>query len=136
MTFSILAIFILLFTFIIILYFFPIGIWFTAILSGVDISLLELILMRFRKVPPALIVRSMIEANKAGIEGLDNITLQAHLLAGGNIVNVVHGLISAKKAGLTLTIKNACKADLDGVDLIKAVDKVSKSKDKLDNFIN
>ncbi|MDA3822816.1 MAG: flotillin-like FloA family protein, partial [Bacteroidales bacterium] len=51
----------------IILYFIPIGLWFTALLSGVRISLLQLILMRWRKVPPTVIVRSLIEATKAGI---------------------------------------------------------------------
>ncbi len=51
----------------IILYFIPIGLWFTALLSGVKVSLLQLILMRWRKVPPTVIVRSMIEATKAGL---------------------------------------------------------------------
>ena len=36
-----------------ILYFIPIGLWFSALVSGVRISLLQLVLMRFRKVPPS-----------------------------------------------------------------------------------
>ena len=37
-------------------YFIPVGLWFSALVSGVRISLLQLILMRWRKVPPSAIV--------------------------------------------------------------------------------
>ena len=47
-----------------ILYFIPIGLWFSALVSGVRISLLQLVLMRFRKVPPAMIVNQMIAGTK------------------------------------------------------------------------
>lgn len=39
-----------------ILYFIPIGLWFQALVSDVKISLLQLVLMRWRKVPPSVIV--------------------------------------------------------------------------------
>ena len=52
----------------IILYFIPIGLWFSALVSGVRISLLQLFLMRFRKVPPSVIVRALIEGTKAGLK--------------------------------------------------------------------
>ncbi|HKK63804.1 MAG TPA: flotillin-like FloA family protein, partial [Bacteroidales bacterium] len=74
----------------IILYFIPIGLWFTALLSGVRISLLQLILMRWRKVPPSVIVRSMIEAHKAGLSEIKRDALEAHYLAGGHVEQVVH----------------------------------------------
>ena len=48
-----------------IFYFIPVGLWFSALVSGVHISLLQLILMRWRKVPPSTIVSSMIESTKA-----------------------------------------------------------------------
>ena len=67
-----------------IFYFIPIGLWFTALISGVRISLLQLILMRWRKVPPGVIVRSMIEAFKAGLE-IKRDDLEAHYLAGGHV---------------------------------------------------
>ena len=54
-----------------ILYFIPIGLWFSALVSGVRISLLQLVLMRWRKVPPSTIVSSMIESTKAGPSPLD-----------------------------------------------------------------
>ena len=71
--------------FIIILYYVPIMMWFTALVSGVRISLLQLILMRIRKVPPNVIVRIMIEAHKAGLQSIKRDELEAHFLAGGNV---------------------------------------------------
>lgn len=77
-------------------YFIPVGLWFSALVSGVRISLLQLILMRWRKVPPSTIVSSMIESTKAGLS-LNPNELEAHYLAGGNVTNVVHALVSAQK---------------------------------------
>ena len=45
----------------------PIGLWFNALVNGVRVSLLQLILMRWRKVPPGLIVNTLIMGTKAGI---------------------------------------------------------------------
>ncbi|MBT6005991.1 MAG: UPF0365 family protein, partial [Prolixibacteraceae bacterium] len=83
----------------IILYFIPIGLWFSALVSGVRISLLQLFLMRFRKVPPGVIVRALIEGTKAGVP-LHRDDLEAHYLAGGNVARVVHALVSANKANI------------------------------------
>jgi len=65
----------------VIFYFIPVGLWFTALLSGVRISLLQLVFMRWRKVPPQVIVRSMISSTKAGLN-LGRNDLEAHYLAG------------------------------------------------------
>ena len=83
-------------------YFIPVGLWFTALISGVHISLLQLILMRWRKVPPQTIVRAMIEAHKAGLQGIKRDDLEAHYLAGGHVEAVVHALVSAEKANIDL----------------------------------
>ncbi|HXK90681.1 MAG TPA: flotillin-like FloA family protein, partial [Bacteroidales bacterium] len=80
-------------------YFVPIGLWFTALLSGVRINLLQLVLMRWRKVPPKVIVNSMITATKAGLQ-LTRDQLEAHYLAGGRVNSVVKALISADKANI------------------------------------
>ena len=85
-----------------IFYFIPVGLWFSALVSGVRISLLQLILMRWRKVPPSTIVSSMIESTKAGLH-LNPNELEAHYLAGGNVTNVVHALVSAQKANINLS---------------------------------
>lgn len=104
----------------IIFYFVPVGLWFTALVSGVRIPLIQLILMRWRKVPPASIVRAMIEATKAGIPVNRN-ELEAHYLAGGHIERVVHALVSANKANIDLNFKTASAIDLAGRDVFEAV---------------
>jgi uncharacterized protein YqfA (UPF0365 family) len=104
----------------IIFYFIPVGLWFSALISGVRISLLQLILMRWRKVPPSVIVRALIEATKAGLTLYRN-DLEAHYLAGGHVEKVVHALVSASKANIELTFKMATAIDLAGRDVYEAV---------------
>lgn len=103
-----------------ILYFVPVGLWFTALLSNVRVSLLQLVLMRWRKVPPRVIVQSMISSTKAGLK-LNRDELEAHYLAGGNIIKVVNALISADKANMGLDFKTATAIDLAGRDVLEAV---------------
>ena len=104
----------------IILYFIPIGLWFQALVSDVKVSLLQLVLMRWRKVPPTIIVRAMIEGKKAGLE-LYRDLLEAHYLAGGHVAQVVHALVSASKANIDLTFQIATAVDLAGRDVFEAV---------------
>jgi uncharacterized protein YqfA (UPF0365 family) len=104
----------------ILLYFIPIGLWFQALVSGVRISLLQLIFMRWRKVPPSIVVSAMIEADKAGIK-LNRDELEAHYLAGGHVPQVVHALVSANKANIDLSFKMATAIDLAGRDVFQAV---------------
>ena len=104
----------------ILLYFVPVGLWFQALLSGVRISLLQLILMRWRKVPPSSIVNPLINATKAGLI-LNRNELEAHYLAGGDVKNVVNALISADKANIDLDFKTAAAIDLAGRDVYDAV---------------
>jgi len=102
------------------LYFFPISLWITALFSGVRISLLELVFMRIRKVPPSLIVNSMINSSKAGIN-LTSTELETHYLAGGNVPTVIKALISADKANIPLSFKQATAIDLAGRNVFEAV---------------
>ncbi|MCD6201549.1 MAG: flotillin-like protein FloA [Bacteroidales bacterium] len=102
------------------LYFIPLGLWFQAQVSGVRISLLQLIIMRWRKVPPGVIVSAMIEGQKAGLV-LSRNELEAHFLAGGHVPKVVHALVSASKANIKLTFKMATAIDLAGRDVFEAV---------------
>jgi uncharacterized protein YqfA (UPF0365 family) len=104
----------------ILLYFIPIGLWFSALVSGVKISLLQLFLMRFRKVPPGVIVRALIEGTKAGLK-LNRNDLEAHYLAGGHVASVTHALVSASKANIDLSFKVATAIDLAGRDVFEAV---------------
>ena len=104
----------------IIFYFIPVGLWFTALLSDVRVSLIQLVLMRWRKVPPQVIVRTLIAATKAGLK-LNRNDMEAHFLAGGNVNAVVNALISADKANIDLDFKTATAIDLAGRDVLEAV---------------
>ena len=104
----------------ILLYFIPVGLWFQAQITNVRISLLQLIFMRWRKVPPSTIVNAMITSKKAGLE-LTRDDLEAHYLAGGHVPAVVNALISAEKANLELSFKVAAAIDLAGRDILEAV---------------
>ena len=105
---------------IILLWFFPITMWFQALISGVRMSLLQLILMRWRKVPPGTIVMAMITGTKAGLT-LNANELEAHYLAKGNVPKVVNALVSADKANIALNFKMAAAIDLAGRDVFEAV---------------
>lgn len=102
------------------LYLIPIGLWFQALVSGVRISLLQLIFMRWRKVPPSIIVRALIEGTKAGLK-LNRDEMEAHFLAGGRVADVVHALVSAEKANIDLSFNMATAIDLAGRDVLEAV---------------
>ena len=102
-------------------YYVPFMLWINAVVSGVHISLVQLFLMRIRKVPPAKIVNCMIEAHKAGLTEVQRDGLEAHYLAGGHIERVVHALVSANKAGIDLSFQMATAIDLAGRDVFEAV---------------
>jgi uncharacterized protein YqfA (UPF0365 family) len=104
----------------IIFYFIPVGLWFSALLSGVRVSLIQLVFMRWRKVPPSVIVTAMINATKAGLS-ITRDELEAHYLAGGRVKLVVNALISADKANIPLNFKAATAIDLAGRDVFEAV---------------
>lgn len=102
------------------LYILPVNLWFTAQLSNVRISLLNLVLMRLRKVPPSLITNAMIISSKAGLKITSN-EIETHYLAGGNVNKVIKALISADKANIPLDFKLATAIDLAGRDVFDAV---------------
>jgi uncharacterized protein YqfA (UPF0365 family) len=101
-------------------FFIPVGLWFTAQLSKVRISLVQLIFMRWRRVPPKIIVDGLISSSKAGLS-LKRDDLEAHYLAKGNVKNVVNALISADKANMSLEFRTATAIDLAGRDVLEAV---------------
>ena len=99
----------------------PFFLWLSAKVSGVDISLVQLFLMRIRNVPPHIIVPAMIEAHKAGLSNITRDELEAHYMAGGHVERVVHALVSASKANIELTFQMATGIDLAGRDVFEAV---------------
>ncbi len=102
------------------LYFVPVNLWITAVFSNVKVSILDLILMRLRKVPPGIVVNALINGTKAGLSITSN-DIETHYLAGGNVNNVIKALISADKANIPLTFKTATAIDLAGRDVFDAV---------------
>jgi uncharacterized protein YqfA (UPF0365 family) len=99
--------------------------WVQSVASGAGIGLFDLVAMSFKKVNPAVIVRSKIMAVQAGLGDSTGITrqaLEAHYLAGGRVPLVVQALIAAHKAGIReLDFKRAAAIDLAGRDVREAV---------------
>lgn len=105
---------------ILILYLVPLPLWIAAWASGAYVGIFTLIAMRLRRVPPGTIINARISAVKAGLEISVN-DLEAHFLAGGNVVRVVNAMISADKANIPLPFKRAAAIDLAGRDVLEAV---------------
>jgi uncharacterized protein YqfA (UPF0365 family) len=108
---------------VILLYFIgsAISLWVQALVSGARVGLFNIIFMRFRKVPPSLIVNSKIMAVKAGLDVLTTDDLESHYLAGGDVMRVVQALIAADKANIELKFNRAAAIDLAGRNVLEAV---------------
>ena len=101
-------------------FFYFLKVWVRALMSGARVSVASLVGMKLRRVPPSLIVDARIRLTKAGLN-LSTDMLEAHYLAGGNVINVVQGLISADKAGIELGFQKAAAIDLAGRDVYESV---------------
>ena len=100
------------------------SVWLRAWLAGAYVSPFALLAMRLRQVPYGLVVDSRITAKKAGIDiSIDEI--EAHFLAGGNVVPTIQALIAAQKALIELSWNRACAIDLatkgSGKSVVEAV---------------
>ncbi len=100
--------------------FFPIGLWISALASGVKIKISILIGMRFRRIAPGDIVKPLIKATKAGLDININ-EMEAHLLAGGRLNMVIDALIAAQAANIDLSFESCRAIDLAGRDVLDAV---------------
>jgi uncharacterized protein YqfA (UPF0365 family) len=105
---------------ILVLYLIPLPLWIAAWASGAYVGLFTLIGMRLRRVPPSTVITARISAVKAGLDISVN-DLEAHFLAGGNVVRVVNAMISADKANIPLPFKRAAAIDLAGRNVLEAV---------------
>lgn len=101
-------------------YLVPIRLWVAAAAARASVSIIQLIGMRLRRVPPDKIVNARINAVKAGID-TETDRLEAHFLAGGNVDAVVNALISSDKAGIKLNFQRAAAIDLAGRNVFEAV---------------
>jgi uncharacterized protein YqfA (UPF0365 family) len=91
-----------------------------ALFSDAKVSMIDLIMMRLRKVPPEVVVLNRISAKKAGLD-IPTDLMEAHYLARGNISRVVAAMIAADKAGIELPWNRATAIDLAGRDILDAV---------------
>jgi uncharacterized protein YqfA (UPF0365 family) len=106
--------------FLLFLNFVPLGLWISAWVSDVHVSLLTLFTMRLRRVPPHRIVLPLIKAGKAGLRVTVD-KLEAHYLAGGNVDRVIDALIAAHRAEINLSFERATAIDLAGRNVLEAV---------------
>lgn len=104
-------------------YFVPVGMWIQGVVSvGLGkITIVDLIRMRLRKIPPRLITDGVINCHKAGLTDIGTDMLETHFLAGGNVANIVDALIAADKANIDLNFATATAIDLAGRDVKTAV---------------
>jgi len=98
----------------------PFALWFQATVSNANVGLLNIVFMRFRKVPAKLIVDAMITATKANLQVTSD-QLEAHFLAGGNVIRVIQALVAASKANIPLSFGRATAIDLAGRNVLEAV---------------
>lgn len=102
------------------------ALWFQAYMSGADVSVISLIGMGFRQVKPSLIVTAKIMGRQAGLsidpdQGMSTARMEAHFLAGGDVMHVVRAIIVAHRAGIDLDFDRAAAIDLAGRDVLDAV---------------
>ncbi len=100
--------------------------WFQAYMSGADVKMSSLIAMGFRKVRPDVIVKAKVMARQAGLDinrktGIGTEQLEAHYLAGGDIMRVTNSIIAAQRANIDLDFDRAAAIDLAGRDVMDAV---------------
>jgi len=96
------------------------SLWIQAQLSGAPIGIFDLVGMSLRRVNPSVIVQARIMSKKAGID-IASDRLEAHYLAGGNVIPLIQALIAASKAGIAISFDRGCAIDLAGRDIRDAV---------------
>jgi uncharacterized protein YqfA (UPF0365 family) len=92
-----------------------------SVLTRAGVGLFDMFAMSLRKVNPAIIVNAKVMLVQARGEGVSTRDLEAHYLAGGDVMRVVQALISANRAGIELDFRNATGIDLAGRDVLDAV---------------
>ena len=102
------------------------SVWFQAYMSGADVSILSLVGMGFRQVNSRIIVQAKIMASQAGMniskrDGISTSRLEAHYLAGGDVMRVINAIIAAHRANIDLDFDRAAAIDLAGRDVLDAV---------------
>ena len=97
------------------------NLWIRSVLTRAGVGPFDMVAMSLRRVNPAHIVNARVNLVQARITDVDKRDLEAHLLAGGNVMRVVRALIAADRAGIPLDFRTAASIDLAGRDLLEAV---------------
>jgi uncharacterized protein YqfA (UPF0365 family) len=117
---AVIFLFIAVILFFVLLYYFPLGLWFRTVAAGVPLSIGSLIRMRIIGIPPSVIVNNLVRSRKAGLQ-LTVDQMQSHYLAGGNVENVVLAMIAAQRAQIPLEWQRAAAIDLAGRNVLEAL---------------
>ena len=94
--------------------------WVQCLLTGAQISILDLIGMKLRNVDYAMIVRQKIALVQANVK-ISTREMEAHYLSRGNVPKTATAVIAAHKAGMDLPWRTAAAIDLAGRDVLDAV---------------
>jgi uncharacterized protein YqfA (UPF0365 family) len=102
------------------------SLWFQAYMSGADVSIWSLVGMDLMRVNKNVITQGKVMAAQSGLninrrDGISTQRLAAHFLAGGNVMRVIHAIIAAQRAGISLDFDQASAIDLAGRDVLDAV---------------
>ncbi len=101
--------------------------WFQAYMSSADVAMWSLIGMGLRQVNSQIIVHAKVMSVQAGLDikgrtgGITTSRLEAHFLAGGDVMRVIHAIIAAHRANIDLDFDRAAAIDLAGRDVLDAV---------------
>lgn len=87
--------------------------WMQAFLSGVPVSVLELVGMRLRKTDAKAVVRFLIMARQAGVE-ISSREMESAYLAGVDLEKVTLAMIQANRQNQEVAFQELVDADLEG----------------------
>ncbi|MCH7497925.1 MAG: flotillin-like protein FloA [Candidatus Marinimicrobia bacterium] len=109
--------------FVLFIYLVPVGLWVQALVTigWGQVSLIKLVVMRIRRIPPRQVVDGIINLHRAGLSSISSEDLETHVLAGGSLSRVVNAMIAADKANIPLEFATATAIDLAGRDVQEAV---------------
>lgn len=100
--------------------YFPVSVWWKAKISKAPVPMSKLVAMKMRKTDLTVVVCAYITAIRAGLNvKIDDI--ETHVLAGGDIDNVIKAMISAKNAVVMLSVQTAMAIDLAGKNVYSIV---------------
>ena len=83
--------------------------------------------MRLRKVPIQTIIDAHVLSRSEGLP-VELDLLEAHYLAGGNVLHTVQTVIEANKANVKLDFKEAAALDLAGDQMLEVAKNIAKKQ--------